>query len=377
MRRASHLLPDRVLLPAKTESRKLCGLDLVRFVAALLIVFHHLGLMRTTGWVGVEIFFVLSGFVIAYTAQQATPSSFATSRLVRLYPAAWICSTITVAILLLSAAPGSKRTLLLVGWCHAVTLWPFGPMLSPVYWTLRVEMLFYLVVFLTLLTGTLRHMPRIISAAGLLSTSGWLYAALPARQLSSWPARQIAGFYSTSLFRNAFLLPFSPFFAIGVLLWLCLLERTTVERVGVLLLCSIGAMLEIRSHTLWFGPNLSCAVPLALWLAAVGTIVVSVKGNHRLVVTLGPHGIAFTRALGLMSYPLYLVHLELGSSLIRIMRVALSDVISLPLTVFSVLLISFGLYRFLEAPLQYRLRKLLTPFSATRNTTPPLVSSLP
>ena len=46
------------------------------------------------GWIGVQIFFVISGIVIANSAQSATPFRFAVSRFLRLYPAAWIAAAI-------------------------------------------------------------------------------------------------------------------------------------------------------------------------------------------------------------------------------------------------------------------------------------------
>src|SRR5581483_4971733 len=58
------------------------------------------------GWVGVEIFFVISGFVIANSARNASPSAFLLGRALRLYPAVWVCATATF-IVLLFFAPGS------------------------------------------------------------------------------------------------------------------------------------------------------------------------------------------------------------------------------------------------------------------------------
>ena len=47
------------------------------------------------GWVGVEVFFVISGFVIANSASKTSPIEFLISRALRLYPAVWVCSTAT------------------------------------------------------------------------------------------------------------------------------------------------------------------------------------------------------------------------------------------------------------------------------------------
>jgi len=52
------------------------------------------------GWVGVEIFFVLSVFVIAYSAEGSSAFSFFRSRILRLMPAVWICASLVFAVLL-------------------------------------------------------------------------------------------------------------------------------------------------------------------------------------------------------------------------------------------------------------------------------------
>ena len=52
------------------------------------------------GWVGVEIFFVISGFVIANSASRASPTQFLLGRALRLYPAVWVCATATLLVLL-------------------------------------------------------------------------------------------------------------------------------------------------------------------------------------------------------------------------------------------------------------------------------------
>ncbi|WP_176225070.1 acyltransferase family protein [Methylomagnum ishizawai] len=52
------------------------------------------------GWVGVQVFFVLSGFVIAYTAEGATSFEFIRSRIARLVLGLWIAATISALVLM-------------------------------------------------------------------------------------------------------------------------------------------------------------------------------------------------------------------------------------------------------------------------------------
>ena len=96
------------------REKALVSLDILRMIAALLVVSYHFffyswamqishepynfmmlsGIsfsevlpLSWWGWVGVEIFFVISGYVIASTADNRDAASFAKSRLLRLTPA--------------------------------------------------------------------------------------------------------------------------------------------------------------------------------------------------------------------------------------------------------------------------------------------------
>ena len=86
-------------------------LDLVRFSAALTVMLYHLGGQRWTGGLGwqfnafggpaIDVFFVLSGYVIAYTANEKERDlrSYAVSRIARIY-------SVAVPVLVLTAAMG-------------------------------------------------------------------------------------------------------------------------------------------------------------------------------------------------------------------------------------------------------------------------------
>src|SRR5689334_10477770 len=76
------------------------------------------------GWVGVEIFFVISGFVIANSASKSSPIEFLLGRALRLYPAVWIASTLSLLILLIFLR--EKASELILPYFQAMLLVPKG-----------------------------------------------------------------------------------------------------------------------------------------------------------------------------------------------------------------------------------------------------------
>jgi peptidoglycan/LPS O-acetylase OafA/YrhL len=89
--------PD-VLLLGRGFDRRPSGFE--QFFAAD-VQFPNAAPYTWFGWVGVEIFFVISGFVIANSASKSSPKEFLFGRALRLYPAVWIASTLSLVILLI------------------------------------------------------------------------------------------------------------------------------------------------------------------------------------------------------------------------------------------------------------------------------------
>jgi peptidoglycan/LPS O-acetylase OafA/YrhL len=124
----------------------------MRFFAALAVVWEHASVRTghyfTGGQAGVDVFFVLSGFVISHAAQ-TRPKTFLRDRLVRIYPSYWLWAAGWVALAALSGP--------LSGWplFTSLTLLPAPTervldSYVSFEWTLSFEMLFYTAVWLTL-----------------------------------------------------------------------------------------------------------------------------------------------------------------------------------------------------------------------------------
>jgi peptidoglycan/LPS O-acetylase OafA/YrhL len=151
-------------LPKTTRQNEI---DLLRIIAALTVFFYHytdsfnyanrivpgnifiIPLSRY-GYMGVPLFFVISGYVVTMTAMDKSITGFLKSRVIRLYPAFWVSCLITFLLPHLFPAlpaylpyPGIKQVLV------NCTMIPslFGvKMINPVYWSLLEEMHFYLLI---------------------------------------------------------------------------------------------------------------------------------------------------------------------------------------------------------------------------------------
>lgn len=136
-------------MPTTTIENRLASLTGIRAVAALLVFWHHgAGLYgsHSSGMVGVSLFYLLSGFVMAWADRDDdTAALFFRRRIARIYPAYAVA--VTVALLYAAYARGiSPKELLtytlLQSWVPDESIY-FAA--SAVFWSLSCEAFFYAV----------------------------------------------------------------------------------------------------------------------------------------------------------------------------------------------------------------------------------------
>ncbi|MBY8883934.1 acyltransferase [Streptomyces sp. PTM05] len=353
----------------RAAGRRLRALDGLRLIAALAVcAYHYAGrggdiahawgasahtLFPTLsgpfsyGCLGVQLFFVISGFVICMSGWGRTPRAFAASRAARLLPAYWIAIlliTVVFALPWVPFRPVSPSDLLTN---LTMLQMPVGaPRVLGVCWTLWAELRFYLLFALFVLwRGAGRR--QVLTFCVL------------------WTAAAVMADGSHQPLLKLVLMPeYAPFFVGGMGLYLVHrfghdAASWSVVAVGWLLgqHYAVSEMVAPRTaHVFHHRGQLTVIALVTLSFAAVA------------VVTLTPVSRVDWRWLttaGALTYPFYLVHEHLGWVLIDALRHDLPGRARPPAWAVllgcaaSMLLLAWLLHVLVERPLTPRIRRAL------------------
>ena len=282
------------------ERDRIAELDLLRFTAAASVVLFHamnwpaqpsaFNAASTYGSFGVQLFFLISGFVILMTAQNRSGIEFVTSRIARLYPSFWIGVLLSaLALTFLAHDPPSPAVV-----AANLTMQPRmvfdEPYLDPVYWTLVVEMKFYALTWLVIVT---KQMKRV---------EAWLTLWLGTSAL--------AAFVTFPNWLDALLIPmFASLFTGGCYLYLIRSRGATRRR---LITFAASVVLSMYWSLRYQGEYThSSALETQLTVLAVVLLMNVVF----LLLALRKWSLPRARLwmwLGCLTYPLYLTHATAG-----------------------------------------------------------------
>lgn len=329
---------------AKPPSR-LVEIDALRGVAAMAVVlfhyttrFHELYETKTSpilsisdGHYGVNLFFIISGFVIFMTLERTTrPMDFVVSRFSRLFPAYWFAIALTFLITHLLGLPGK-----LVGFSSAIgnviMIHSFFkiPHVDGVYWTLEVELLFYCGMFV------LYRLQR------LQQIHGFLLALLMLRLVYFFMDRYFGIELPWTLSR-LLILDYIPWFSLGISIYLGTSRHVlkTWIQPAVTAACAILTLFIVESL---FVALLAIFLGTAVFLAASGRAPLL---RHKVLVWLGS-----------ISYPLYLLHENIGWSIqLRLLEFGVPIDVAIATTLLCSLAIAGATTRWVEMPAMRRIR---------------------
>ncbi|WP_187415035.1 acyltransferase family protein [Nonomuraea sp. PA05] len=342
----------------RSRPERLYEIDGLRLLAALCVVLYHYVFSgwaggKTTvtfvaesgvakyGYLGVDLFFLISGFVVLMSAWGRTPHQFVVSRVVRLYPAYWVGIAIT-AVVTVTLGQGLFHVSLPQVLAN-LTMFQAVPDIENVdvvYWTLWTEMRFYLLMLVATWIGITRG--RIM--AGLW---GWLALTFLV-ELGVLPG--IADLVVQSEFSHYFIAGMALFmlyrfgldWQIALLVPICL---------GNAVYRAIGYAEAVgERYNVTYSPAVITAVVVAIFLIMT---FVALRVTHRLARP-------WLVTAGALTYPLYLLHAHVGFVLFARLEGTVNKYVLLVAMIAVMLVAAYLVHRFVERPLAPWLKRLLS-----------------
>lgn len=238
------------------------------------------------GHYGVQLFFMISGFVIFMSvAGSGNALGFAYKRFFRLYPAYWVCLSLTFAVSCLAAlgiGPHTPET-------FAVNLTMLQGLtrfrhIDGSYWTLLPELMFYLLIFVLMVVRQLKYI-RVVGVCwlALVFVNGY--------------------FYKFELLRVFLNLQYGQYFYAGILFYLLSQSKGNKWGLYLELLATYGlAIVPVGNFEL------------------THTLIIAAFYTLFFLLIMGKLDFLSTRPLlflGSISYPLYLLHQNIGYAILN------------------------------------------------------------
>jgi peptidoglycan/LPS O-acetylase OafA/YrhL len=336
-------------------------LDSLRGLAAVMVVIFHYTVDRHTspsifrlGSTGVDLFFIISGFVIFMSISKVKNSlEFVINRTTRLYPTYWASVTFSFIILSLISVfkNGSNFNIEWLRYLGNMTMFQFYfkiQNLEGAYWTMIIEMIFYGAILLLYYFKGLKH----------LNTFGIALSLIVVVMI------YMKGTYQTliiTVIQTVPLLQFTPLFLAGTVFYkIHTFKKNLIEYYFILILCLI-CQISLFGYTGWtycFIDQKRYALMLILYFSLFTLFV-----NNKLGFIVSKPSLF----LGKISFALYLIHQTISVDVIipfltnrlHINFWISSMLIALPIIILLAALITF----YIEIPLSKRMKDTLKKFN--------------
>jgi peptidoglycan/LPS O-acetylase OafA/YrhL len=344
-----------ILIPSKPRYQEL---DALRGIAALMVVLFHFTMVKDRdtiifklGTTGVDLFFIISGFVIFMSLKTHTGArKFIINRLVRLYPTYWVAVTFTFALFIsvrlyrfgtdIDFVWQLKRYLAnLTIFQHYFKM----PDIDAPYWTLLIEMLFYAAILIIYLLKLLNN----INAIGLIVCVSTVTSALFFNDV----------YLVKIVFKYMPLVLFTPLFLAGINFYKIYNKNSSAVLnyliAAFCIVCQI-MLFENAGRSKGYINVTEYAMMLSLYFVAFTAFI-----NHQLMFIVN----RITLFFGKISYALYVIHEYISIKIIIPVFINKLHVnfwiaalfVALPVVIILATLITF----YVEIPLSRKLKKRL------------------
>jgi peptidoglycan/LPS O-acetylase OafA/YrhL len=330
-----------------TKTKRYLELDSLRGIAVLMVFLFHFVMITEEyydwfvwGTMGVDLFFIISGFVITMSIERVSSGrEFIINRFARLYPTYWTAVTFTFGIICIVSYYKGEAVSLQQYWGN-MTMFQFylgirdldGP-----YWTMIIEMLFYIFIFILYQIGWFHKIVLI----GTVLTVGITLTVI-----------SFQGEFMESLTANIPLMQFFPLFFAGILFYKVINEKKIGIYYALILLCLICqlALFPYVGRSRMFLNQVDYTIVLSLFFFVLFLFV----NNKLQFVKVKP--LLF---LGKVSYAFYLTHYYISSRHVvpfLYHKMELNFWLVLPISISFCVLLAWVITKFIEVPLNKRLR---------------------
>ncbi|WP_436520980.1 acyltransferase family protein [Actinoplanes sp. HUAS TT8] len=290
------------------------------------------------GWLGVELFFMISGFVISMSAWGRTVGGFARSRLVRLFPAYWPAVLLTAAVMRLWPSLHRPVTAQQIVVNLTMLNEPLGVVSVDLsYWTLWAEARFYLLFAVVVWLGATQRRVLWFGYAWLIASVVAVKSGMPILVTVLQP-------------------PYAPYFVAGIGFFLIHRFGSDIRHWGLVGLSWGLGMYSLGARVAQTGR--SEHRPLSLTVAMV---IVTGLFLVMAVVALGWTARIRWRPLttaGLLTYPFYLLHQHIGGTILQHLH-ALPPAVAVVAVILLMLGLAWMVHRWVERPVARFLRRRL------------------
>ncbi|ANG98116.1 hypothetical protein A8A54_17505 [Brucella pseudogrignonensis] len=339
------------------SGKHIYGLDILRLVSAIAVMLFHFAFrgeaagelpavdiphfmksVASYGYLGVSIFFIISGFVIAYSAEGQKPFNFLISRFSRIYPTFLIIMSVSALVIWLSGNPlfqiSSDQ--------YLANIFIFSKLLGQsfvdgAYWSIVLELIFYGWIFILIALRQFHNIIRIIPL--------WLGFSF------------LNEFYiGSEHLQNLFITEYSGFFAMGII-YSRLRRQRSFYAVLLFILAAIFAIYTTLAGAEWaektYSIKRSPVAMTAIILASIAVLLLLTKLN------IGQKHQRMLGILGGMTYALYLVHQNVGYIAITALLSNLGPVTAIVITMIGLILFATLFHVVVERRINPMIKKKL------------------
>ena len=342
----------------RTDVSRVPALDLLRLAAVGAVILYHYGFwgpashgvplvalpalapVAQYGFLGVPVFFAISGFVIAYSAEGRTPLGFAIARFSRIYPTFVLCMTLTFAAIFLFGA-GHFDVTVRQWFANLFIAAPLldQPYVDTSYWSLVIEVVFYVWVAALMALGLFpRRIDTIILA--------WL-AITFANELT----------IDAPIFEKLFMADDSGFFAVGLLIYQHYRGRRDARwwalsalSLGTAIFQAVHKLERLDVHT---NGSFDPKVVAAICVASLGMVFLATRVKNL------PLPAKAVLAAGGITYPLYLLHMQLGYVIFAALAPQRNVTFVIGIIIAGAFALAYIVWRFFDRPAHRRTQDML------------------